>query len=860
MGADKAKEPSLLMKRPEPQFRVVTASTVSPPERVSVVPAQSIGNQAVQRLFQPKRIVNSSLMTVQRAGAAMPPITDAVATAVQSPGPGQPLPSPTLNRIEPYLGADLSGVRIHADSAAGRAANSLQARAFTHGNDIFLGKNESPSDIGLMAHEATHVIQQRGGAITRTQAQSSMGAPGDALEREADAVADKVTAEERVSGIGKLMGVLPAIQRYPGEGIADDIGSAVVSAGEAVVSVGETVGEAVVSAGETVAEAAVSAGEAVAGIAAEVWDTAQALARAVGGVVSFSGRRLVITAPSLYVCPRIPLQFRLGEIGKNLNFFEGVLPIAGVVSLYGAVGLHVGLIPEISAQLGPCLLHDVRIIIDPLTLSFNARGALTVNTAIGLGGELRAGLSGEVGLLLAWPDPPLLIQIPVANVQAGLAGFGRGIAATQLTISGSLAYSGGSFSLSASRDDPLGLGLDLGLAGYGALKLLGKNLCTLYWPLWEWHGDVAISSGLGINLSLGTGGVSASVDLREPQINQLPFDQLPLGLTRNMFTDDCPLCDTLYALGLMPSQRGGLWTGHPGPPWPGPLFVYPRNPGIPSKSLCRGACGPNCDTCAPEDKVVCENLEDGTTFVWIYPNYVVCGTHQGCRDHDACYDWCADDGETGIIGPCLRLCDFEVACTYGVKQGVGWIGGGPPHDGEMSFSDEPQKFGPFPEACPPAGVVPILPPVTPVIPSLPGILGEPGCLPKLGFLFRPMKRTGNLPVIEQSARGLGVRVPADIEPKGGQVFPEKGRGMSATPDNPQDLPTHRRPEACGGDGKDSLFAIERSTIDSAPGLQFDQDKPTHGVIQPNAQMHIDAYRDRLAETQRLWVLVLVGKN
>ena len=84
----------------------------------------------------------------------------AAAHAISSKGPGEPLNSATRGTLESGMGTDLSDVRVHSDSAAQQAANDLNARAFTHQNDIWLGRGESQSDTSLMAHEATHVVQQ----------------------------------------------------------------------------------------------------------------------------------------------------------------------------------------------------------------------------------------------------------------------------------------------------------------------------------------------------------------------------------------------------------------------------------------------------------------------------------------------------------------------------------------------------------------------------------------------------------------------------------------------------------------------------------------------------------------------------
>jgi hypothetical protein len=97
--------------------------------------------------------------------------TSTASSAIANKGAGSPISPAMRNTIEPHMGTDLSSARVHKDSAANEAAGSIGARAFTHGNDIFLGRGESENDTHLMAHEATHVAQQAptgtGGALKR---------------------------------------------------------------------------------------------------------------------------------------------------------------------------------------------------------------------------------------------------------------------------------------------------------------------------------------------------------------------------------------------------------------------------------------------------------------------------------------------------------------------------------------------------------------------------------------------------------------------------------------------------------------------------------------------------------------------
>jgi hypothetical protein len=67
-------------------------------------------------------------------------------------------------RLERASGRDFAGIRIHDDQDANRAADRMNARAFTIGNHIYFGKNQyqptTTSGVHLIAHEAAHSVQQ----------------------------------------------------------------------------------------------------------------------------------------------------------------------------------------------------------------------------------------------------------------------------------------------------------------------------------------------------------------------------------------------------------------------------------------------------------------------------------------------------------------------------------------------------------------------------------------------------------------------------------------------------------------------------------------------------------------------------
>ncbi len=92
----------------------------------------------------------------------------AAARLMARSGEGSPLNPATRSALESGLGADLGAARVHRDPAAHQAAAALKARAFTRGNDIYMARGESEGDTRLMAHEATHVVQQ-GAAAARSR-------------------------------------------------------------------------------------------------------------------------------------------------------------------------------------------------------------------------------------------------------------------------------------------------------------------------------------------------------------------------------------------------------------------------------------------------------------------------------------------------------------------------------------------------------------------------------------------------------------------------------------------------------------------------------------------------------------------
>jgi len=118
-------------------------------------------------------------------------------------GPGRPLERATQEAMERRFGHDFGSVRVHTDERAAVAADSVHARAFTVGADVVFGAGEyRPGTFAgrrLLAHELTHVVQQRG--ASPSAGAISIGEPGDAFEREADRAADAVLGNDSPGGL-----------------------------------------------------------------------------------------------------------------------------------------------------------------------------------------------------------------------------------------------------------------------------------------------------------------------------------------------------------------------------------------------------------------------------------------------------------------------------------------------------------------------------------------------------------------------------------------------------------------------------------------------------------------------------------
>ncbi|WCB93501.1 hypothetical protein DSM104299_02214 [Baekduia alba] len=140
------------------------------------------GNHALARL--------AAGAGIQPDGVVVPQVAQAIAGRA---GRGNRLDGAMAAWSDAALGGRGDHVRVHHDAGAARLASAVSARAFTVRNDVFFGAGEYRPHTALgrklIAHELTHVAQQRGSAIGGSLRVTE---PGDAQERDADRVAGEL--------------------------------------------------------------------------------------------------------------------------------------------------------------------------------------------------------------------------------------------------------------------------------------------------------------------------------------------------------------------------------------------------------------------------------------------------------------------------------------------------------------------------------------------------------------------------------------------------------------------------------------------------------------------------------------------
>ncbi|MCG8333545.1 MAG: DUF4157 domain-containing protein [Proteobacteria bacterium] len=155
----------------------IEADSVS--EQIMRMPDVSVYGNKSKNLIQRhsnKTIPNQPVSILHRskgqAGAGASSASKNLASQIQGlSGKGQPLPEKTRTEFEGKFGHSFENVRVHTGSESAGMAQSINAKAFTTGNNIVFGEDqyntESNEGKKLLAHELTHTVQQNAGDVQR---------------------------------------------------------------------------------------------------------------------------------------------------------------------------------------------------------------------------------------------------------------------------------------------------------------------------------------------------------------------------------------------------------------------------------------------------------------------------------------------------------------------------------------------------------------------------------------------------------------------------------------------------------------------------------------------------------------------
>lgn len=153
------------------------------------------GNQAIQRLVIQNLNFESEVLE-----------NDTVDRINQERNHGQSLEQSIQTPMSQALGMDFHDVNVHTSQESHNLNRQLNSKAFTTGNDIFFREGEyqpnTTSGQNLIAHELTHVVQQSTGQVP-TSTSMKVNPPDDVFEKQAEAIAQKITSPGNIPGIQK---------------------------------------------------------------------------------------------------------------------------------------------------------------------------------------------------------------------------------------------------------------------------------------------------------------------------------------------------------------------------------------------------------------------------------------------------------------------------------------------------------------------------------------------------------------------------------------------------------------------------------------------------------------------------------
>lgn len=125
---------------------------------------------------------------------------------------------------------------------------------------------------------------------------------------------------------------------------------------------------------------------------------------------------------------------------------------------------------------------------------------------------------------------------------------------------------------------------------------------------------------------------------------------------------------------------------------PAPSGYLVRNPGIPSGSLCRGACGIDCDytdACTDDIIGITRCFGNATSHRWCTYSVTECGSHQACRTHDQCFDNCVAFLPPSEVANCQNGCNIQCIEDWNDLDCAAWATGHGPQPDRLKYTFPP---------------------------------------------------------------------------------------------------------------------------------------------------------------------------
>ena len=185
---------SQLWRQATPLSRIQTKLTVNRPGDAYEQEADSVADRVMRcscggtcsKCSADESLQTKRVQAGDEGSAAAPPIVDEVLASS-----GQPLDAAARSFMEPRFGHDFGHVRVHADERAAESARAVGALAYTVGSNIVFGSGQyapaTQTGRRLLAHELTHVEQQRGAKAVQRVCDVSQRPTGNAIASQDEA-------------------------------------------------------------------------------------------------------------------------------------------------------------------------------------------------------------------------------------------------------------------------------------------------------------------------------------------------------------------------------------------------------------------------------------------------------------------------------------------------------------------------------------------------------------------------------------------------------------------------------------------------------------------------------------------------